>query len=66
MIGYCADAVFTPWNVAGAVTCNHSPLASAMALRHLVDGVTLVGWAPPFYAFQHHMINGSRFKFTFY
>jgi len=58
VIGYCADAVFTPWDPSHPVTCNHSPLASAIVLRNLADGVTLVGWAPPFYAFQHHMING--------
>eukprot|EP01050_Picozoa_sp_SAG11_P007689 SAG11_NODE_649_length_7940_cov_12.287973_5_plen_550_part_00 len=57
VIGYCPDAIFTPWG-AGNITCHHNPLKSAMMLRHLADGVTLVGWAPPFYAFQHHMING--------
>eukprot|EP01051_Picozoa_sp_SAG22_P018734 SAG22_NODE_3244_length_1835_cov_1.137673_2_plen_54_part_00 len=35
-----------------------------MVLRNLADGITLVGWAPPFYAFQHHMINGKTPHFA--
>ena len=56
LIGYCHRAAVRAWE--GRIKCSSSPVLSAAMLQTYVPGVTLLGFEPKIYAWQHEMLNG--------